>query len=93
MTSALFAEHDKAAITSRLRRIEGQVRGLQRMIEEDRDRADIVQQLSAARAALDRAGNVIVASGLRGCLAGAGLDHDTRSRIDTTLGALASLRS
>ena len=93
MNTVLFAEKDKAGITARLRRIEGQIRGLQRMIDEERDCADIVQQLSAARAALDRAGNEIVVSGLRGCLSASKLDRVTASRVEKTLGALSALRS
>ena len=43
---------DKEAIGKRLRRIEGQVRGLQRMVEEDRYCIDILEQISAATRAL-----------------------------------------
>jgi CsoR family transcriptional regulator, copper-sensing transcriptional repressor len=43
---------DKEAIQKRLRRIEGQVRGLQRMLEEDRYCIDILEQISAATRAL-----------------------------------------
>jgi DNA-binding FrmR family transcriptional regulator len=43
---------DKEAIQKRLRRIEGQVRGLQRMIEEDRYCIDVLEQISAANRAL-----------------------------------------
>ena len=42
----------KASVLKRLQRIEGQVRGLSRMVEEDRYCIDVVTQLSAARAAL-----------------------------------------
>lgn len=42
----------KAAVIKRLQRIEGQVRGLSRMVDEDRYCIDIVTQLSAVRAAL-----------------------------------------
>ena len=42
----------KASIIKRLRRIEGQVRGLTRMVEEERNCIDVVTQLSAVRAAL-----------------------------------------
>ncbi len=93
MTLSLLLEKDKADIAARLRRVEGQVRGLQRMIEEERDCAEIVQQLAAACAALDRAGNVMVASGLRGCLADANLDDGTQGRVKTALSAFASLRA
>ena len=44
----------KASVLKRLQRIEGQVRGLSRMVEEDRYCIDIVTQIAAARAALRR---------------------------------------
>jgi DNA-binding FrmR family transcriptional regulator len=46
-------------VTNRLRRVEGQVRGLQRMVEEDRECEAILTQLIAARGALDRVGLLI----------------------------------
>jgi DNA-binding FrmR family transcriptional regulator len=52
----------------RLRRVEGQVRGIQQMLVEDRDCRDIVTQLSAANKALEQAGFVLVAAGLTWCL-------------------------
>lgn len=57
-----------ADVTRRLRRIEGQVRGLQQMLAEGRDCREIVTQLSAANKALEQAGFVIVAAGLTWCL-------------------------
>jgi len=59
-----------AEITTRLRRVEGQIRGIQRMIEDERDCEDIITQLMAARAALDKAGLLIVSSHVRQCLRG-----------------------
>jgi CsoR family transcriptional regulator, copper-sensing transcriptional repressor len=93
VTTPLFSEKDKAKITARLSRLEGQMRGLRRMIDEDRDCTEIVQQLNAARAALERAGSEIVVSGLRGCLSASKLDRATSSRFDETLTALAALRA
>ena len=93
MTAATFSDKDKVDISARLSRVEGQVRGLQRMVDEDRDCAEIVQQLAAARAALDRAGNVIVTSGLRGCLSEANLGKTTLQRVNTALEALTTLRT
>jgi len=52
----------------RLRRIEGQVRGLQQMLADGRDCRDVVTQLSAANKALEQAGFVLVAAGLTWCL-------------------------
>ncbi len=45
----------KADLTARLRRIEGQVRGVQRMIDEDRDCPDVLQQMAAIRSAIHQA--------------------------------------
>lgn len=52
----------------RLRRIEGQVRGIQQMLADGRDCREVVTQMSAAGRALDQAGFVLVAAGLTWCL-------------------------
>ena len=69
---SLFVEFDPVSVTdalARLRRAEGQVAGVVRMIGEGRDCADVIQQLAAARRALDRAGMKLLASGLESCIA------------------------
>ncbi|UQX11947.1 metal-sensitive transcriptional regulator [Candidatus Mycobacterium methanotrophicum] len=58
------------AVLNRLRRAQGQLAGVIAMIEQGRDRNDVVTQLAAVSRALDRAGLKIVASGLRGCIMG-----------------------
>lgn len=58
----------KTAI-SRLRRAEGQISGVIRMLEQGRDCKDVVTQLAAVSRALDKAGFTVVASGLKQCLA------------------------
>ncbi len=74
-------------LTTRLNRAEGQIRGVTDMINEGRDCRDVVTQLSAAKRALDRAGLVLIASGLRWCLenpessAAEGLDPDEVQKI------------
>lgn len=45
-------KHDRTKLLARLKRIEGQVRGISRMLEEDRYCIDVLTQLQAARAAL-----------------------------------------
>ena len=52
-------------VVNRLRRAQGQIGGVLRMIEEGRDCKDIVTQLAAANRALDRAGFAIVSTGLK----------------------------
>jgi CsoR family transcriptional regulator, copper-sensing transcriptional repressor len=58
----------KTSVLKRLRRIEGQVRGLARMVEDDRYCIDIVTQLSAVRAALRRAEEEILADHAAHCV-------------------------
>jgi DNA-binding FrmR family transcriptional regulator len=64
--------HDKAKILARLRRMEGQVRGVQRMVEEDRYCLDVLTQLSAIIAAARQTGLLVLEDHVRGCVMG---DH------------------
>ena len=57
----------KTANLTRLRRIEGQIRGVQKMVEEDRYCADILGQLSAVQKALRAVGRELVRNHLRHC--------------------------
>jgi len=59
-------------IVKRLRRAQGQIGGVLRMIEEGRDCEEIVTQVAAVSRALDRAGFAIIATGLKQCLADSG---------------------
>ncbi len=55
-------------ILNRLRRVEGQIRGIQQMLVDKRECRDVVTQISAASKALDQAGFKLVASGLAYCV-------------------------
>lgn len=55
-------------VKNRVKRIEGQLRGILRMMEEDQDCKDVITQLSAARTAIDRTIGVIVSSNLVACV-------------------------
>ncbi|MFB9758860.1 metal-sensitive transcriptional regulator [Ectobacillus funiculus] len=55
-------------VKNRLKRIEGQIRGVLHMMEQGQDCREIVTQLSAARNAIDRAVGVIVSSNLEHCV-------------------------
>jgi DNA-binding FrmR family transcriptional regulator len=59
-------------IIKRLRRAQGQIGGILRMIDEGRDCEDIVTQVAAVSRALDRAGFAIIATGLKQCLMDSG---------------------
>ena len=68
------------AIMNRLRRAQGQISGVIRMIEEGRDCEDVVTQLAAASRALDRAGFAIIATGLQQCITDTG-DADKPAEV------------
>ncbi|BAQ09646.1 uncharacterized protein yrkd [Bacillus sp. OxB-1] len=55
-------------VKNRLKRIEGQIKGILRMMEEDKDCKDVITQLSASRSAIDRAIGVIVSTNLISCI-------------------------
>lgn len=56
------------SILNRLKRTEGQLRGIQKMIAEEKDCTAIITQLSAVRSSVDRVMGIIVAENLKNCL-------------------------
>ncbi|MFH1085608.1 MAG: metal-sensitive transcriptional regulator [Chloroflexota bacterium] len=68
MTDDTADRAQRHEILTRLRRIEGQLRGIQRMIEEERSCEAIVTQLMAARAALDKASLQVMSHHIEKCL-------------------------
>lgn len=76
-----------------MRRIEGQARGVQRMIEEGRSCDEVVRQVSAIRGAVDRFNHRLVASNLTACLEDADLAPQIRRRLEGGLRALSEIRS
>ena len=80
---------EMTAIINRLRRAQGQIGGVLRMIEEGRDCQDVITQLAAVNRALDRAGFAIVATGLKQCLSESGgqesVDLKTMEKLFLTL--------
>jgi DNA-binding FrmR family transcriptional regulator len=73
------------SVTLRLRRAEGQISGVIRMLEEGRDCRDVVVQLAAVSRALDKAGFAIIAAGLRKCLEDPSLDPAELERLFLSL--------
>jgi len=61
-------EQTTVDVIKRLRRAEGQIRGVIAMLESGRDCAEVVTQLAAVSRALDRAGFKVIASGLEQCM-------------------------
>ena len=56
------------AIVNRLSRLEGHIRSIKKMVEEERDCADVLIQISAVRSALDKVGRVVLEDHLESCL-------------------------
>lgn len=84
-----YRERDKKALTQRLRRIEGQVRGIQRMVEEDVYCVDILIQVAAARAALEKVGLMLLEDHTRGCVARAMQGDGGQEAIDELMDAIS----
>lgn len=66
----------KAALLNRLRRVEGQVRGVHGMVADDRYCIDVLTQITAIQAALDKVALGLLDDHARHCIMGAGADHD-----------------
>lgn len=72
---------NKDQYRSRLRRIEGQVRGLQRMVEEDEYCIDILQQIAAIDGALQKIAIGLLHDHMGHCVAGAGEDEEQQAAL------------
>jgi DNA-binding FrmR family transcriptional regulator len=82
-------EQAAGQVLNRLRRAQGQLAGVIKMIETGRDCKDVVTQLAAVSRALDRAGFKIVASGMRQCLTGDGDSAMTEEQMERLFLTLA----
>ena len=80
----------KDQLSKRLRRIEGQVRGVEGMVEDDRYCIDILTQISAIQAALDKVALGLLDDHARHCVVGAA-DDDREERTDEMMAAVGRL--
>ncbi|MFP3904537.1 MAG: metal-sensitive transcriptional regulator [Armatimonadota bacterium] len=91
----MTAEDDRAsreAIINRLSRIEGQIRGVSRMLREDRDAVDVLMQLSSIMAATRRTGAAITSYYVQQLVTDASdIDTDTVRRLHDIIDAYAKL--
>jgi DNA-binding FrmR family transcriptional regulator len=71
---------ENASILMRLRRIEGQLRGLQRMVEEEKPCSQVLTQVAAVTAAMKRVGTAIIQCHMGDCLEVAAQKAGTRQR-------------
>ena len=82
--------YDKGTIVKRLHRIEGQVRGIERMVEDDRYCIDVLTQISAVQAALDKVALGLLDEHARHCVAGAE-GTDKLDKTDELMAAVGRL--
>lgn len=81
---------DKDRLLKRLRRIEGQVRGVERMVDEDRYCIDVLTQISAIQAALDKVALGLTTDHAHHCVLGAA-PADQPEKTDELMSAIARL--
>jgi len=81
-------EQTKAKVLGRLRRIEGQVQGIQRMVEEDKYCVDILLQLTAVQGAVEQVQKLILGQHIESCVTDAirsGNSRDRQKKMDELL--------
>lgn len=83
---------DRKKLQNRLRRIEGQVRGIEKMVEEDRYCIDILTQIAATTTALESVGLKILEEHTRHCVAGALASGDQAVAQEKTEELLAAVQ-
>jgi len=75
------SENEKQRISNRLNRLEGQLRGINRMIVEDRECSEVLQQLTAARSALQGTIDAYTEQMVNDCLLAEYVDADARRKL------------
>jgi CsoR family transcriptional regulator, copper-sensing transcriptional repressor len=83
----------KDQLGDRLARIEGQVRGIARMVDDDRYCIDVLTQINAVRAALDKVALGLLDGHARHCLAGGGGPTDPDEQVKELMGAVGRMMS
>jgi DNA-binding FrmR family transcriptional regulator len=81
----------KEELGTRLRRVEGQVRGIEKMVEEDRYCIDVITQISAVQAALDKVALGLLADHARHCIVGGHGEGTPEGMSDELMAAVARL--
>ncbi len=76
-------------VVNRIKRAQGQLAGVVRMLEDGRECDEVITQLAAASKALDRAGFAIVSTGLQQCLADGGADSLDTKKMERLFLSLA----
>ena len=84
--------YDKDALSKRLRRIEGQVRGIEKMVDEDRYCMDVLTQIGAVTKALESVALEVLDEHVRHCVAGALASGDEKAAAKKSEELLAAVQ-
>lgn len=78
----------KKDMQNRLRRIEGQVKGIEKMIENEANCKDILIQIAAIRSAINKVGGIVLENYAKGCIIKDDGDTLSKDKVDELMGAL-----
>lgn len=81
-------QKNKEKIQKRLRRVEGQIRGIQKMVEEDKYCIDILTQISSVMAATQKVGMIILEDHVNGCLKEALVKKNSQEKVDEMISVI-----
>ncbi|WP_371379804.1 metal-sensitive transcriptional regulator [Sporomusa aerivorans] len=85
----MLNEQEKIDIKKRLRRTSGQINGIEKMIDEGRYCVDVLQQIMAARAALNQVALIMIESHTKSCVVNAIKENRTEQAVDELMGVLS----
>ncbi|HWR09667.1 metal-sensitive transcriptional regulator [Sporomusa sp.] len=85
----MLNDKEKIDIKKRLRRTGGQINGIEKMIDEGRYCVDVLQQIMAARAALNQVALIMIESHTKSCVVNAIKEDRTEAAIDELMGVLS----
>lgn len=88
-TNSTSYTDSKEDIMRRLKKIEGQVKGIQRMVNEDKYCVDVLIQVAAVRAAINRVGTIVFEHHSRVCMQNAVKSSDQEAAIEELVGVLS----
>ncbi len=88
MKNSTTYSESKDDLVRRLKKIEGQVKGIQRMVESDKYCVDVLIQVAAVRAAINRVGTIVFEHHSRECMRNAVEDNDQEASIEELIGVL-----
>ncbi|SMC44516.1 metal-sensitive transcriptional regulator [Sporomusa malonica] len=85
----MLDDREKTDIKKRLRRTGGQINGIEKMVDEGRYCVDILQQIMAARAALNQVALIMIESHTKSCVVNAIKENRTEEAVDELMGVLS----